>query len=212
MQRFCITINRSFGSWGKTIGLKLAEKLGVECYDRDLSRLSAEYSGIHERFFVQYDETVRNRLFRKYSPADLNDILSPDDKKFVSDDNLFKLQAKVIQNLADKENCVIIGRCAGFVLAGRPQLVRVFVHAPLEVCIKNVQQRYGMGADEAKHLIEHTDANRRAYFKYYTGGKQWCDASNYDLTINTADIGSDRAVDLILDYLKIRSECSECNE
>ena len=84
MQRFCITINRGFGSWGKTIGVKLAERLGVEYYDRDLSRLSSEYSGIDERLFVQYDENVRQKLFHKFSTADLNAIVSPDDKKFVS--------------------------------------------------------------------------------------------------------------------------------
>lgn len=204
MEKFCITINRSFGSWGKTIGMELAEKLGVEYYDRDISRLSSEYSGVAERLFVQYDETVRNKLFRKFSTADLNDIVSPDDKKFVSDDNLFRLQAKVIRNLAEKENCVIIGRCAGYVLTGLPYLVRLFIHAPFDVCVENVQTRFGMSPDEARRLVKRTNDNRRAYFKYYTGGRNWGEASNYDLTINTADIGYEKAVDLILDYMQYK--------
>ena len=204
MEKFCITINRSFGSWGKTIGMELAEKLGVEYYDRDISRLSSEYSGVAERLFVQYDETVRNKLFRKFSTADLNDIVSPDDKKFVSDDNLFRLQAKVIRNLAEKENCVIIGRCAGYVLTGLPYLVRLFIHAPFDVCVENVQTRFGMSPDEARRLVKRTNDNRRAYFKYYTGGRNWGGASNYDLTINTADIGYEKAVDLILDYMQYK--------
>lgn len=204
MEKFCITINRSFGSWGKTIGMELAEKLGVEYYDRDISRLSSEYSGVAERLFVQYDETVRNKLFRKFSTADLNDIVSPDDKKFVSDDNLFRLQAKVIRNLAEKENCVIIGRCAGYVLTGLPYLVRLFIHAPFDVCVENVQTRFGMSPDEARRLVKRTNDNRRAYFKYYTGGRNWGEASNYDLTINTADIGHEKAVDLILDYMQYK--------
>ncbi len=208
MEKFCITIDRGFGSWGKTIGVRLAERLGVEYYDRDLSRLSAEYSGINERLFVKVDEqNVKGRLFRKSTPVDLNAILSPDDEKFVSDDNLFRMQAKVIRNLAEKENCVIIGRCGGYVLADVPHAVRVFVHAPLDVCIRNVEQRYAVDAREAARLIEQADTSRRAYYKYYTGGKLWGDAANYDLSINTAQIGADKAVELILDYMRIRGAC-----
>ena len=205
VEKFCVTIDRGFGSWGKTIGVKLAEKLGIEYYDRDLSRLSADYSGINERLFVNVDEkNVKSRLFHRSTPVDLNATLSPDDETFVSDDNLFRLQAKVIRDLADKENCVIIGRCGSYVLADVPHAVRVFVHAPLEVCIKNVEQRYGVDAKEAARLIEQADSNRRAYYKYYTGGKVWGEAVNYDLTINTAKIGADKAVELILDYIRIR--------
>lgn len=204
-EKFCITIDRGFGSWGKTIGVKLATKLGVEYYDRDLSRLSSEYSGINERFFVNVDEqNVKNRLFRKSTPVDLNAILSPDDEKFVSDDNLFRLQGRVIRDLAEKENCVIIGRCGSYLLADMPHVVRVFVHAPMDVCIENVQLRYGVDAKKAERLIEQADTNRRAYYKYYTGGKIWGDAASYDLTINTARLGADKAVELILDYMRVR--------
>jgi len=206
MQKFCIAINRTFGSWGKTIGVELADRLGVEYYDRDISRLSSEYSGIDERLFVQYDETIRSRLFRKFSSADLNAIVSPDDKKFVSDDNLFKLQAKVIRLLAERENCVIIGRCAGFVLTGLPYLLRIFIHAPFDVCVENVQSRFGLNADEARRLIKQTNDNRRAYFKYYTGGRNWTEACNYDLTINTAYTGHEKAVDMILDFMRYKQD------
>lgn len=205
MEKFCVTIDRGFGSWGKTIGVKLSERLGVAYYDRDLSRLSADYSGINERFFVNVDEqNVKGRRFRKAAPVDLDAILSPDDEKFVSDDNLFRLQAKVIRDLAARENCVIIGRCGGYLLADVPHAVRVFVHAPMDVCIKNVEQRYAVDARKAAQLIEQADTSRRAYYKYYTGGKTWGDAANYDLTINTAKIGADKAVELILDYMQIR--------
>jgi hypothetical protein len=203
-KKFCITIHRSFGSGGRRIGKALAGRLGIEFYDRDLSRLSSEYSGINERLFVQYDENVKNRLFHKYSPADLNAIVSPDDEKFVSDDNLFRLQAQVIRNLAERENCIIIGRCAGYILSNDPHVVRVFINAPLDDCIKNVEENYGLSWQDARRLILKTDENRRAYYKYYTGGKQWDDAFNYDLSINTASIGFEKAADLILDYMKIR--------
>ncbi len=201
---FCITIERGFGSGGKTIGMMLAKRLGVEYYDRDLSRLSSEFSGINERFFVQFDENVKSRLFRKYSKADLEAILSPDDEKFVSDDNLFRLQAKVISNLAQQETCVIIGRCSGFILRGKPNLLRLYVYAPLTVCTENVQERYGVSPSEARRLVTQTDINRRSYFKYYTGGLDWYDAQNYDLCINTAEIGFEKAADLVMAALKIR--------
>ncbi len=201
---FCITIERGFGSGGKTIGMMLAKRLGVEYYDRDLSRLSSEFSGINERLFVQFDENVKSRLFRKFSKADLEAILSPDDEKFVSDDNLFRLQAKVIGDLAKRENCIIIGRCSGFVLRGKANLLRLFVYAPLPVCTENVQERYGVTPSEARRLVTQTDVNRSSYFKYYTGGLHWHDARNYDLCINTAEISFEKAVELVLAVMRIR--------
>lgn len=202
--KFCITIERGFGSGGKTVGMLLSERLGVEYYDRDLSRLSSEFSGIDERLFVQFDQNVKSRLFRKYSAADLKAVLSPDDEKFVSDDNLFRLQAQVIKNLSERENCIIIGRCSGFVLKGSPHLLRVYIHAPLENCVANSQERYGLSADDARRMIVNADANRRKYFKYYTGGLDWTDVSNYDLSINTAEISFEQATDLVMDAMKIR--------
>lgn len=201
--KFCITIERGFGSGGKTVGVILAQRLGVEYYDRDLSRLSSEFSGIDERLFVQFDQNVKSRLFRKYSPADLQAVLSPDDEKFVSDDNLFRLQAQVIKNLGEKENCIIIGRCSGFVLAGQPHLLRVFIHAPLANCVANAQERYGLSAEDARRMIVNADANRRKYFKYYTG-QDWSDARNYDLSINTAELDFEQAADMVMAAMKIR--------
>lgn len=203
-EKFCITIERGFGSGGKTVGIMLAERLGIEYYDRDLSRLSSEFSGIDERLFVQFDKTVRSRLFRKYSAADLQAILSPDDEKFVSDDNLFRLQAKVISDLAGRESCIILGRCSGFVLGGKPNVLRVYIHAPLDNCAENARERYGVSPDEARRLVQNADANRRKYFKYYTGGLVWEDAANYDLTINTAELTFEQAADIIMEVLKIR--------
>lgn len=201
--KFCITIERGFGSGGKTVGMILSERLGVEYYDRDLSRLSSEFSGIDERLFVQFDQNVKSRLFRKYSPADLQAVLSPDDEKFVSDDNLFRLQAQVIKDLAERENCIIIGRCSGFVLTGQPNLLRVFIHAPLANCVANAQERYGLSADDARRMILKADANRRKYFRYYTD-LDWSDTSNYDLSINTAQISFEEAADMVMAAMKIR--------
>ena len=202
--KFCITIERGFGSGGKTVGVMLAERLGVEYYDRDLSRLSSEYSGIDERLFVQFDNNVRSRLFRKYSPADLEAILSPDDVNFVSDDNLFRLQARVIANLAEHENCIIIGRCSGFVLTGKPNILRLYIHAPLDKCTANVQEHYGLSAEEARRMVIKADANRRKYYNYYTGGLDWSDSANYDLSINTAELTFEQAADMVLAALKVR--------
>lgn len=204
--KFCVTIERGFGSGGKTIGMILAERLGVEYYDRDLSKLSSEYSGIDERLFIKFDETVKNRLFRSFSKADLDAILSPDDEKFVSDNNLFRLQARVINDLANRENCIIIGRCSGYVLRGKANLLRVYVHAPLASCVENVQERFGVSAAEARRLIARTDANRRKYYKYYTG-LEWSEAHNYDLTINTAELGFEKAADLVMAAMRLRGMC-----
>lgn len=152
---------------------------------------------------MQFDQNVKSRLFRKYSPADLQAVLSPDDEKFVSDDNLFRLQAQVIKDLAERENCIIIGRCSGFVLTGQPNLLRVFIHAPLANCVANAQERYGLSADDARRMILKADANRRKYFRYYTD-LDWSDTSNYDLSINTAQISFEEAADMVMAAMKIR--------
>ena len=159
---------------------------------------------------------MRISLF--FSAANLGDALSlslihiwhekpdtrPESSEFVSDDNLFKFQAQIIKGLSEREeNCIIVGRCADYILEGRENLVRLFIYADRETCIKNVMQMYGWARKDAQRVIEKTDKNRSTYYRYYTG-RDWKDASNYDLCINTSALGYEKSVQMIRNYLKIR--------
>ncbi len=205
-KNYVITIARGFGSGGKTIGQMLAGELSIEYFDRDILRLASEESGIYEGLFGMLEEKgKRRRLFRKdgeyrHEKPDTR----PESSEFVSDDNLFKFQAQIIKGLSEREeNCIIVGRCADYILEGRENLVRLFIYADRETCIKNVMQMYGWARKDAQRVIEKTDKNRSTYYRYYTG-RDWRDASNYDLCINTSALGYEKSVQMIRNYLKIR--------
>ena len=132
MKKFVITIARENGSGGRAVGEKLARRLGVPFYNRDLLRLASDESGISEQLFARADEEVkRTHLFRVAQDAYKGEVIPPDRDDFVSNENLFRYQARVILELARTENCVIIGRCADYILKDYENVVRVFVHAPL---------------------------------------------------------------------------------
>lgn len=201
MSEYVITIARGFGSGGKTIGAMLAKKLDIDYFDNDLLRLASEESGINIALFGKADEKVKANLFKKYNRSYGSKIISPDSTEFISDDNLFNYQAKIIRDLAEKQNCIIIGRCGDYVLRDDPKAIRIFVCADEQTCIDKVVELYGIDADEAKKKIDKIDKSRAAYCKYYTGN-EWNDPANYDLCINTTKVGFDGAVDIIIDYMK----------
>jgi cytidylate kinase len=201
MPDFVITIARGFGSGGRTIGRMLAERLDINYYDGELIRLASEESGINVELFGKADERVKNNLFKRYNRSYGNKLIPPDSDEFISNDNLFNYQAKIIRELAEKQNCIIIGRCGDYILKDNPNVLRLFVYADRKTCIKNVTDLYGVPPKEANERIVGLDRARSAYYKYYTG-KNWDDVNNYDLCINTSKISFDKAVDIIIDYMK----------
>ena len=201
MPEYVITIARGFGSGGKTIGKLLAERLDIDYYDNDLIRLASEESGINLELFGKADERVKMNLFKRYNRSYGSKLIPPDSDEFVSTDNLFNYQAKIIRELADKQNCIIIGRCGDYILKDNPRVIRLYVYADRKTCIKNVTDRYDVSPKEAHERIVSLDRARAAYYKYYTG-KNWEDVNNYDLCLNTSKISFDKAVDIIVDYMK----------
>ena len=201
MKKYVITIARGFGSGGKTIGRLLAQRLDIDYYDNDLIRLASEESGINLELFGKADEQVKTNLFKRYNRSYGSRLIPPDSDEFVSSDNLFNYQAKIIRDLADKQNCIIIGRCGDYILKDTENVIRLFVYADPKTCIKNVIDMYGVTPKEAHERIVSLDRARAAYYKYYTG-KNWDDVRNYDLCINTSNIGFEKAVDIIVDYMK----------
>lgn len=202
MNDLVITISREFGSGGRQIGLRLSEKLEIPYYDKDLIKLASEKSGINENLFGLADERPKGGLFKKVKVYK-GEVVSPSSREFTSEENLFNYQAKVIKELAETGSpCIIIGRCADFVLSERKHTLRLFIWADKENRIKNTMDILGFERREAEKEIERINRERSAYYKLHTG-HDWNDVRNYDLCINTSENGIDKSVQIILDYIKI---------
>ena len=201
MENYIITIARGFGSGGRTIGKMLSEKLGIPYYDKDLIKLASEESGINEALFGQSDEKVRSGIFNKpkvYS----GEIASPSGKGFVSEENLFSYQAEIIKELAGKGSCIIIGRCADFILRDHENVIKTFIWADKSTCIKNAKTVCGLDEKEAEKQIERIDKERSAYYKAHTG-KDWDDVRNYDLCLDTSRLSFEKCVEIIKHYVDV---------
>ncbi len=206
MDKLIITIARQYGSGGKTIGHALAKDLNVNCYDRELMRIASDESGIAEGLFGQVDEKVKaTPLFNISKKIYEGQLLSPESDDYTSNDNLFNYQAKVIKQLADTESCVIIGRCADYILKDVTNVVRVFIHANSEYCMKRAKERLGYSDKEVEKYIAKTDKYRADYYKYHTGNV-WYDARNYDLCLDSSNLSDEQCIDAIKAYAKIRFE------
>lgn len=203
MEHTVITIARSYGSGGKTLGKLLAKEMGIHCYDRDLLRMASEVSGINEALFGEVDEKLKNTpLFRISKKIYKGEILPPDSDDFTSDENLFNYQAKCIKELAKTESCVIIGRCADFILKDDPNVIKLFFYAPREDCIQRTMMQNGGSEKEIIKKIEKTDKYRSEYYRYHTG-RDWNDARNYDFCLNTASTSYEKLVKVVKDYITI---------
>ena len=204
MKKTVITIARSYGSGGKTLGNLLAKDLGINCYSREILRMASDESGINEALFGEVDEKMKKSplLFNilKKNPYK-GGVLPPESSDFVSDDNLFNYQAKVIKDLAAQESCIIIGRCADYVLKDHDNCIHVFVCGDMDSKVQRMMHSYSLEESAAVERIKETDKQRKKYYSYYTGG-DWEAASNYDLCLNTGDMSIEEAAEQILFYLK----------
>lgn len=198
-----ITIARQYGSGGKTIGEMLSNELGMHYYDKELVKLASEESGINETLFVKADEMVHPPLFRSNQNIYQGELIPPESNDFTSTDNLFNYQAKAIKDLAEKESCIIIGRCSDFILHEYTNVLSVFIHAPLDFCLEQAAKKHSMTMKELERFIAKTDKRRADYYKYHTG-KEWTDARNYDLCLDSSKLGFDRCVEEIKAYMKVR--------
>lgn len=204
MDHFVITIARGYGSGGRAIGKELAAALNVDFFDRKLLRLASDASGIHEQFFGQADETPSLRmLIHAAKRVETGEVLPPDSEDFISNENLFNYQAKVIRELAKQQSCIIIGRCADYILRDLDNVVRVYVYAPHEVCVRQIMQLNDMEEKEAAQLIAVTDKRRASYYRHFTG-QEWNSADHYDLCLNSHTLGREKCVTLIQEYLKLK--------
>lgn len=202
MDKFVITIARETGSGGLNITRKLSEALGVPYYDRDLLRKASEVSGIHERLFGAADERIGlKEMLSAAEKVYTGEVLPPDSDDFTSTRNLFSFQARIIKELTETESCIILGRCANYLLADRKDVLRVFIHAPLEAREERVASySLAWSPREVTKYIRLEDKRRASYYRYYTG-EEWRDAAGYDLSLNSGELGEEGCVRRILDLL-----------
>ena len=207
--KLVITIERQYGSGGRIVVKKLAEDLNIPFYDDEILSMTAEKSAVGERYFRLADEKAGNNLLRKIvgnlhlpsgifdEPKKEGDVTSPD--------NLFRFQSEVIRELAAAQSCVIVGRCADYILetAGKEDLIKIFVYADISTCVRRTQETDGItDTKEALNKLNKITKQRRAYHKYFTG-KEWEDLTNYDLPINASKLELDQVVELIKDYIRM---------
>lgn len=203
---YVITIARGFGSGGKYIGKELSKRLGIPCYDSKILKIASNASGINENLFHQVDERLRkNKFIKKLTQASKRDyVVGPTERQFTSDDNLYHIQKEIIENLADTQSCIIIGKCANHILRERDNVVSVYIEAPRKDCVESIKNLLGVTDEEAHSMIQKTDKYRADYYEYYTRGENWTNPVLYDMTLNSARVGRDQCVDLIIDYLNIK--------
>jgi cytidylate kinase len=206
MKNYVITIARGFGSGGKDIGNRLSKELGIPCYERQILEMASEQSGLSQELFKNVDEKLPTGFLRKRLQGfpSTNYVVSPTEKHFVSDVNLYNIQARIIRDLANTESCIIIGKCADVVLRNFGNVISVYIEAPREACVQSIMEKMSVTEQEANRMIYHTDKYRADYYKYYSGGGCWTNPTNYDLTLNSARVGRQQCVELIKDYLKIK--------
>ena len=206
MKRFVVTFARGFGSGGKEIASLLARDLGIHCYENRILTLASQMSGLDERLFQEVNEKVRENggfaSFMRGLPRARSYIARTE--RFASDDELFGYQCEIIRNLADQESCVIVGKCADYVLRDRENVVSVYIEAPRSFCVQRTMEHMGVTEEVAHATIERTDKYRADYYAYYTNGNYWTNPVNYDMTLNSERMGIAGCVHLIEDYLVIR--------
>ena len=206
MSNFVVTFARGFGSGGKAIASKLAADLGVHCYENRILTLASQMSGLDKKLFDEVNEKVRSNggfsNFLRGLPRAKHYISR--NEKFVSDDKLFDFQKQIIENLADTESCVIVGKCADWILRGRDNVVSVYIEAPRDFCVKRTMDNMKVSKETATATIKQTDKYRADYYNYYTHGNYWTNPVNYDMTLNSEKVGIDNCVAVIKEYMKIK--------
>ena len=189
---------------GREFGEKLAAKLGIKLYDKELLQQAAKDSGFCEEIFENHDEKPTNSFLYSlvmdtysvsgYSAAPFLDM--PLNHK------VFLAQFETIKKIAEKESCVIVGRCADYALSDNPDCINIFIHADLDVRIKNVSRNLNITENKARDIINKTDKQRASYYNYYTS-KKWGDSKSYNLSLDAGKLGTDNCVEMILKFREL---------
>lgn len=190
-----ITIGRNFGSKGREIGEKLAKELNFRFYDKNLILLAAKESGLSIEWFDNADEKLINRFLDPYALPDsiFGDV----------NDRVYIAQRDVIRKVSANENCVIVGRMADYVLKDNPNVIKVFIYAPLDVRVGTIRYKYNLTVAQSKKLIKHMDKIRKSHYHYFSDYK-WDSKDTKDIMINSNFLGVDGTVALLKKMVELR--------
>lgn len=188
MKNRVVTISREFGSGGRTIGKKVAVELGIPCYDSELIREIAKETGFNEEYVKDIGE---------YSNSGFLSALTSRAFGPNNEDYIWQVQYKIITDLAQKSPCVIVGRCADYILRDTADCLKVFVHANTEFRAKRIVEVYGESDVSVEQRLKEKDKRRAAYHRFYTDMK-WGHAQNYDITLNSGTLGIDKCSEIIV--------------
>ncbi len=213
MEKFVVTIAREYCSGGQKIGTRLAEELGVSCYDSEMLRLVSRNENM-QNDRVADDKRIKDtslydvakEIYTDPLPTpNIDDVLTTmiEDSEMASIRDIYDYQSEIIHELAKRESCVIIGRCANYILKDEPWTINVFVHAPIGFKMKRAQSRHFMPEDELRNYLAKVDERKADYYFKYTGC-EWTDVRNYDLSLDTSELGISGCVDLIKRFIEIK--------
>lgn len=189
MENRIITISRQFGSGGRTIGKEVANQLNIKCYDAQIIEEVAKESGYAETFIKENSEYTTYSSF-------LGQILSARDYQGKTPaDQIWIIQKKIIEDIAKKESCVIVGRCADYILKDK-NILKVFIHSSLDNRAKRIIEKYGETDKDPIARLKDKDKKRSSYYEFYTDIK-WGDATNYDIALDSGTLGLDKCVEII---------------
>lgn len=197
-----ITISRQYGSGGRFVGKKLAERLGIPFYDNELISMAAKESGFAESLFENAEKNTTYSLLYSLSMFGTS---SGGMYGLPLSDKVFLIQSDIIKKVADQGPCVIVGRCADYVLRERKDVVHFFFYSDIEERVKRAMEYYGLEEKKVKEAIEKTDKKRAAYYNYYTG-ERWGEIKNYHLSLNTDSIGIDGCVNVLEQYIVAKNK------
>ena len=191
-----ITIGRQHGSSGREIARLLAEKLNYKCYDKEIVDEAANHSDFSRDLIAAFDEKRMSAFILHAGGYGLNE-------NFRLNMQVVSAQFEAMRNIADKGNCIFVGRCADYILRDHDDLVSVFILGDMDERLKCLERRQGLDEAEARKKIKEVDKDRSSFYRYYSD-QTWGDAQNYDMCINSSKLGVEGTVQVILDYIKVR--------
>ena len=204
MGKKIITISREYGSGGRQVGLTVAKKLGMEFYDKELIDAAAKEIGFPTEMIADREQRLTNSLLYNFAMGTLYGIAYPREPK-VSElpltEQIYQAQKKAIEEAAKRGSCIFVGRCADYILKSRPDVLRVFIYADRDIRKRRAIEEYGEIEEYIDEFMYQTDKRRRIHCENYTNQK-WGSRENYDLMLNSGDLGLDKCVELLCEAVK----------
>lgn len=202
-KRIIITISRQYGSGGRVVGEQLAKMLDIPFYDKELIALAAKKSGFREDVFENADKQAISSLLYSLSTGMYSASAQLDGvDNLPLNDRVFLIQHNVLRDIAQKGSCVIVGRCANYVLKDDPDAINVFIHAPLSARVTRATEEYARREEHVDKVVQKMDKRRAAYYEYYTGMK-WGQVQNYHLTLDSNAVGTKGAAEIIRAFAEL---------